>query len=238
MFLRRKPAEKSFVEEDRCNRIFNLKHHLQQHLNKKKPCRIQIFQNESIYSKMNPNESPTKEPINEEKQEETTYKCKYCEKYFSTNSNMNKHVKRSCKDKKHVDNFKKLYEMFENFKKQQAEKEKEMKNNFLKENKEIKKENKKLLKEIQNLKTGSLGPANITINTDNSVTNNIQLNNYGQENTSYLATSEFINKIKMQSNVLGLLSYENEKHCNPMFITKKTMYTTPKRATNCYSFIY
>jgi len=89
-----------------------------------------------------------------------------------------------------------------------------------KENTEIKKkyekETKKLSKEIAKLKKK---PNNITINntnnSKNSITNNIQLNSYGKENTEYLANPGFINQIKMQSNLLGLLTYQNRKHCDP-----------------------
>jgi len=103
--------------------------------------------------------------------------------------------------------------MFEEFKKQQElyKKEQEVKD------KQYEKREKKLLKKIEKLEQK---PNSVTIHntstTDNSIiNNNVQLNSYGYENTNYLKTSEFIKRIKMKSNILGLLEYENSKHCHP-----------------------
>jgi len=94
-----------------------------------------------------------------------------------------------------------------NSKKEQKEKEKE----FLKENKKLSKKIRKLENKPNRVTINN----NNNTNTDNSIVNNVQLNSYGFENTSYLENKEFIEKIKKLPNLLGLLEYENRIYCDP-----------------------
>jgi len=175
---------------DRCDKIFNLRHHLTRHLIKKIPCKPE---NESKRIQVNPIESniieiyTSEEPgSSDEKQDQLNHECNYCKKQFSTNSNLHKHMKRSCKKKVEEENYIKLHNMFEQMK-----------------------------REMETLKNN---PQNITINnssTNSSVTNNVQLNNYGKETTDYLENAEFFNKIKMMPNLLGILEYANAKYGHP-----------------------
>ena len=103
---------------DRCNKIFNRKYHLARHLNKKTPCKALI---ESKRIHVNPNESNSyldQTGLNEKNKDQIIYECNHCKKHFSTNSNMHKHMKRSCKKKEEVGNYIKLQKMFEQMKKE------------------------------------------------------------------------------------------------------------------------
>ena len=84
---------------ERCYRIFKLQHHLKNHLKKKFFCKKK---EESKRIQANPNESSnsssSKYGLNKEKHNQIIHECNFCKKQFSTNSNLNKHMKRSCKN--------------------------------------------------------------------------------------------------------------------------------------------
>ena len=174
---------------ERCNRIFQLKHHLQQHLKKKNKCNRPINTIQHISNTQQHNIvqiiNAIKNDLTEEKQDQMIHKCKYCEKEFTRNASVLRHFK-TCKIKHARDE----------------------------EYKELAKMVGILRTEIEKLKSK---PSNVTINnTDNSNTiNNVQLNNYGKENTDYLENAEYLNKIKMKPHLLGLLDYQNRKYCDP-----------------------
>jgi len=129
------------------------------------------------YSKITPNETSLK--INSIDYNETKYECIYCNKYYSTNSNMRKHEK-TCKIK--------------------IEKEK---NDLEKDNeiKELKEMVEKLLvnsdgNTITNNNTNN--NSNNNTNSNNTIHNTININNYGEEDTKYITSDYILNLLKFK----------------------------------------
>ena len=143
---------------------------------------------------------------NENDYKNNIYKCKFCSKTFTRNYSLSRHLK-TCKAKKENFDLLKMYDMIHLLKKENNE----IKIQQVKKDEEYQNNTNKLNKEIQYLKN----KPNITITNNSINTNNIQLNNYGKENIDYLITPKYINKIKMKSNLLGLLDYQNQKYCHP-----------------------
>ena len=82
----------------KCNKEFDKKHHLENHLNKKYPC----IQNSNLFLVI-PENSKKIDKIdeNDEKNENSNnIFCNFCNKNFSTVFNLNKHIKDRCKVKK------------------------------------------------------------------------------------------------------------------------------------------
>jgi hypothetical protein len=125
---------------------------------------------DSIESKMNPNESKIIESTNSLK-----YICTFCNKHYSTNSNLHKHLK-NCKNKKiSTEKIKELEE----------------KNTKLQETVE------KLLEKTQNI--GSMTTNNTNNNNNCNNTNNsvhIHINNYGEEDTKYITKQYILNLLQ------------------------------------------
>ena len=153
------------------------------------------------------------------------HKCKYCNKYYSNNSHMNRHMKKCIKKRKNEtvsltideskDNEAKLSEYIKVIEKEnkliKREKKDMLKENKLikkekkamgKENELIKKEKKAMGKEIEKLidKVG-----NVTTN-NNMLQQNIIINNYGNENLDYLTEGYLTSLLKIPcGSVLTLL---------------------------------
>ena len=150
------------------------------------------------------------------------HKCKYCNKYYSNNSHMNRHMKKCIKNEtvsltidESNDNEAKLSEYIKVIEKEneliKKEKKDMQKENKLikkekkamgKENELIKKEKKAMGKEIEKLidKVG-----NITTN-NNMLQQNIIINNYGNENLDYLTEGYLTSLLKIPcGSVLTLL---------------------------------
>ena len=175
-----------YYECQRCGYNTTLKGNIKHHLNRKNICKpvlsyISIYDMKSIYdlnlneknpndSKMNPIESILNP--NESKYELNKFICDYCCKFYSTNSNLYKHLK-ICKEKKKSNEQNKITLL---------EKEKE----------ELLKTVEKLLIECSNKSNNSTINSNNSNNTNSNNTNNtIIINNYGDEDTKYI-TKEFI----------------------------------------------
>jgi len=174
----------------RCGYETKHKGHFKNHLNRKKKC-ISVLEDITINdikayysldldninpneSKMNPNESKLN-PL-ESKNKLDNLKCKYCCKFYSTNSNLHKHLK-ICKIKKKTDEQHKITLL---------EKDKE----------ELIETVEKLIIECSNMKNLLESKENYKskniINSNNTNSNNtIIINNYGEEDTKYI-TKEFI----------------------------------------------
>ena len=208
----------------RCDRIFKLKHHLKQHMNRKNICTsknpnhkcdsesqritdiestIPIVDDINISKTMKSNNLqqdddikttiPVVSDINIDKIIVNNYKCQYCNLSFSTNSNMNRHVRLYCKKKKEKEEIRIILE---------------------KHNDEINK-----IMEMLQLK-GDVSPevderksSIINIINNNNIVNNIQINKYGEETIDYV-TPAFIRKIKTNSSLNGLLCLTNHIYCN------------------------
>ena len=175
-----------YYECQRCGYNTTLKGNIKHHLNRKYVCEsilsdISIYDMKSIYNlnlnEKNPNDSkmnPIESKINpcESINELNKYKCDYCCKFYSTNSNLHKHLK-ICKVKKKSNEQNKITLL---------EKEKE----------ELLKTVEKLLIECSNKSNNSTINSNNSNNTNSNNTNNtIIINNYGDENTKYI-TKEYI----------------------------------------------
>jgi hypothetical protein len=187
-----------YYECQRCGYNTTLKGNIKHHLNRKNVCKqvlydISIYDMKSIYNlnlnKKNPNESilnPIESKIvkneskivkNESKNELNNFKCEYCCKFYSTNSNLHKHLK-ICKIKKKTDEQNKITLL---------EKDKD----------ELIETVEKLLIECSNMKeiikTNNTGNNNYSNNTNsnNIIHNTININNYGEEDTKYI-TKQFI----------------------------------------------
>jgi len=175
-----------YYECQRCGYNTTLKGNIKHHLNRKNICKpvlsyISIYDMKSIYdlnlneknpndSKMNPIESILNP--NESKYELNKFICDYCCKFYSTNSNLYKHLK-ICKEKKKSNEQNKITLL---------EKEKE----------ELLKTVEKLLIECSNKSNNSTINSNNSNNTNsNNTKNTIIINNYGDENTKYI-TKEYI----------------------------------------------
>ena len=95
------------------------------HINRKYPCK-KINRNDSVSTKTESvstkMESVSIQTDNTYVENKNEYKCSYCSKILTTNSNWNRHMKENCKMKKQQDNekestYKKLLEEFELIKK-------------------------------------------------------------------------------------------------------------------------
>ena len=172
-----------YYECQRCGYNTTLKGNIKHHLNRKYVCEpvlsdISIYDMKSIYNlnlnKKNPNESKvnpfeSKMNKNESKNGLNKFNCDYCYKFYSTNSNLHKHLK-VCKHKK---------KSYEQNKITLLEKEKE----------ELLKTVEKLLIECSNKSNNTINSNNI--NSNNTIHNTININNYGEEDTKYI-TKEYI----------------------------------------------
>ena len=135
---------------------------------KMNPCDFKNVKNEP---KMNPNEPKIKNiKLNYESsktnEKRKIYKCLYCEKHYTTNSHMNRHMK-TCKLKDKYNN-----------------KDNKSLINYIKK---IEKQQEILKNKIENIIVNTTNTINNTINMQN-----IYINNYGNENLDYL-TKGYLN---------------------------------------------
>ena len=155
-----------------CGKIFKHKGTYLRHQNRKFPC----SKLNHLESQMNHKKSDTCEQKNEnesflESQEKSLNKkvihvCNWCNKEFSTNSNMNRHIKSYCKVKK------------------SNEQEKELiYTQLLQQLEEQNEQNKKLINENKQLKNNSKQTIN---NTINNTTHNIKLVSFGDEDLNII----------------------------------------------------
>lgn len=185
---------------ERCDKEFAKKGDYTRHVNRKNPCFLSN-QNESFRII---NESQKKDVCNEtesyiEQAHVKDNQCKYCKKFFTTNSNYNRHVNNNCKVKKKLDEEK------ENILNELSHKM----NKIEKENKEIIEKNKELQNEILQMKSKSeskssnINSNNTQNNTQNNIVNNNITNNnniklvaFGSEDLSKLTEEEWMAIIK------------------------------------------
>jgi len=148
-----------------CNFSSNLKSNFQRHLNTlKHKKRIKKIGNnlplkDEIYSEFTP--KPSKIPKSPSKippKPSKIYVCEHCNKEFSRKDNLKRHMMRRCKgDNTDIDYKQMFYEM---------------KHELLKEKQEFKQQINILLEKVGN--------------TTNNITQNIQLNSYGNEDMSHI----------------------------------------------------
>jgi len=205
----------------RCGFSSHIKTHFKRHLeNRKKPCKP-IFSNISIEtmkkeinenvfhivpfeSKLNPKKSSELNLNKSEINSKSKYICDYCNKSYSTNSNMSKHMK-NCKEKKEAEKVKndKIAILEAEMAKVKEEKEAEMA--LMKAQMDIVLgHTKEQMDFMRNQIEILMKKAGNTTNTDNSITNNntnnstkidnqinIHINGFGKEDLSYITDRHF-----------------------------------------------
>ena len=157
--------------------------------------------------------------------EQDLFQCNNCNKYYKYKYNLNKHFKKCCK--KNVKNVKKIKKKQENT------------NEMLKMISQL---NKKLdlLKNDNNKLTKTIGKLTINNYTsyDNSITNNVVVNNYGNEDMSFIkhGVPEYKNFITsvLQQGFPGLQKYIDYKYCNTKHEENFTIKYTNKRQKDIY----
>jgi len=184
--------------------VFKRKWDMKRHLSRKNPCMAKtenipdngikhskIFQNIPKYSK-----NEVKTPSKPVKKINNRFICEYCERTYGQKYNLNKHHKK-CIIKKQVE--------FEKKEKEKLE---------LRTIIEQQKNRIKLLEHNGNVHTINNTNCN---NTTHNNTINITLNNYGDEDISYITEikpKETLKYLLLQG-MSGLHDYINYKYCNP-----------------------
>ena len=202
-----------------CNKDFKQKSNYINHtINKIKPCSkinninsqnniniVDIF--EIIDNNINDNDD-YKNDKNEKNETNETNTCKYCEKNFTRNNNLQRHLNGRCKSKKNIDELEKLKEKF-NF----------LVNNY--QNLEKENENLKIINEKlkhKNINTAQIINNTITKNDNKQINNgiinnvNIQVVQFGNEDINKLDLTDAI-KLYLKSTggniVSNMLKYIN-----------------------------
>ena len=178
---------KEYIKYNLSNKIIN--NEIPQNESKMNPSESKMNPNES---KMNPNES--KMNPNESKNE---YKCKFCEKSYTTNSNLNKHLKickEKAKDEEEKSNLLDLVNML---------------NQQLKDQKEQINEQNKQITEL--IKKAGIQNSNITNNIQNN--NNIKILAYKNTDISHLTDKDYLYCLNRSNMVIPNLI--KKIHFNP-----------------------
>ena len=184
---------------DRCNKHFKLRGDYLRHVNRKIPCKIDApicteiaptpyYKKEYMIENKEEFHAPDKiqiEKINEltnKKQSEVNdLKCNYCNKQFSRNYSLNRHINLRCEIKKQQDNQKE--QIFQKLLDEMMELKKEIS--------ELKKSNKNINKGTINNSQNVDNSKNINNMIDQSQTFNIQLVAFGKEDYDKLTIDEY-----------------------------------------------
>ncbi len=146
----------------RCGTDFKAKHHLKQHYQRQVTCEPKV--SSQTYEQLLNIDFPKKEK---------PYKCKYCDKTFTLQSNRSRHQTSCEHNKTDEDN------------------EESLRLNTI-----LIEELKDLRQEIAELRREQKGSSNIFHNTQNIYINNLQINNFGSESYEHI-TDEFVRKCLM-----------------------------------------
>ena len=206
-----------------CNRHFNRKYNLNQHMKRKNPC-VVIKQNLPKSSKIFQNlpkpsisfQNLPFSPKNNKSVEmnEKRFGCDFCKRSYKHNYNLTKHLK-TCKIKE------------EKEKEKEEEEKKELKLELAKKQIEI-------LKLQAQVASGNTNCNNT--NTNNTVNNtvNVTVNDYGKENINFLESNKYKKLITqiLGNGMLGLQQYIKYKYCNPQQPENLTIKYTNDRSNN------
>ena len=219
-----------------CNYKTTLRNNFERHLNSKKHKRTLIIIDDKLdiidstlinkpFSTLNEPFSTLNEPfstLNEPFSTKKTYICELCEKEFGTKSHLTRHNRLHCKCKKELmvkEQIElKVIEEIKQLKKIANEKSKQLKKIAKEDKKRVAKDNKKdkqieILQKTVNKLMDKVG--NTTINNNNLVNNNVQLNCFGKENLDMITDDikkEMIKgPFKMMPKLLELI-YFNKNH--------------------------
>ena len=203
-----------------CNRHFNRKYNLNQHMKRKNPCvkkeenkndintlahfgssRLNSAQFGSIRLNLAQFGSSSKKL-------KKGFNCDFCQYFTDKKGNLNRHLK-TCKVKK------------------EKEEEKELKLELAKKQIEI-------LKLQAQVASGNTNCNNT--NTNNTVNNtvNVTVNDYGKENINFLESNKYKKLITqiLGNGMLGLQQYIKYKYCNPQQPENLTIKYTNDRSNN------
>jgi len=186
----------------KCERVFKRKWDMKRHLTRKNPCMAKTvdipksginhsktFQNIPKYSKNEPKtETKSVKKIN------NRFVCEFCQRTYGQKYNLNKHQKKCA-----------IKEQIEKEEKEQIEL------------RSIIEEHKNRLKLFENHDTSQIINNTNCNNTTHNNTINITLNNYGDEDISYITEikpKETLKYLLLQG-MSGLHDYINYKYCNP-----------------------
>ena len=217
----------------RCKYTTNRRCNFKKHLYRKYVCKakendieIDILRNEfdTSESKYNVNtmSMQSKCNVNTMSMQNSKNICKYCKKTFKQRQGKYLHMKKYCKVKKQKEKednelLKMIQELIEDNKEIKETNEK-----LHDENKEIKKE----LKKVKNVKAVKAINNQTNIKDSNI---NININNYGNENISFL-TPQFLAKLILQKGVYPLIpNLIKEIHFNKEFPENKNLKITNKK---------
>jgi hypothetical protein len=224
---------------ERCNKQFIIKCVYITHINRKYPCKKVEPPNDSKLtpndSKLTPNDSKltpndSKLTPNDSKLTpndsklihiniEKEYTCNYCNKVFSKNSNIYRHIKVSCKVKKQDDSEKEqIYQQLLNEHLNIKNENKDIKN----ENETIKNKLTELEKKLSTNKTTNKTTNNNTKNINNGIIQNIQIVAHGKEDLSKIKENVIIQLVKRGWRSIPM--FTEYLHCNNKFPEQKNIY--------------
>ena len=207
---------------DRCNRCFNRKYNLNQHLKRKKPC-VKKEENENdINTSAQFGSFPAQfgsfrlNLAHSSKKQQKGFNCDFCQYSTDKKGNLNRHLK-TCKVKKEKENESSL----------------ELKLELAKKQIEI-------LKLKAQVASGNTNCNNTnttnTSNSNNTVNNtvNITVNDYGKEDVNFLESNKYKKLITqiLGSGMHGLQEYIKYKYCNPQQPENLTIKYTNDRSNN------
>jgi hypothetical protein len=177
----------------KCNKEFEKKHHLKNHLNKKFPCiqNIILFHDIPENSKKVDKIDENEENIIKNENSNNIF-CNYCNKNFSTVFNLNKHIKDRCKVKKLQDEEKENIFKILLLKEEELKLQKEQIDKLTKMNFDLNNKINKLIDKvsIQNINKGVINNIN---NINNIVINQDKLCKFGTEDIKLIDNKLFNN---------------------------------------------
>jgi hypothetical protein len=173
-----------------CAKVFNHRGNYQQHLNRKKPCSIDVAScsTENVISQPTKNTCSNSCSIDEKNK----YNCKFCQKNFKHHSSLYRHQNYFCKNNTDDSN------------------KDEIIKSLITELKTIK-------QQMNITNTNSHNTSNNSHNTNNTTNNNIQINlvPYGKENYDFIPVKQWISYFNSPHNCIPRIT--KDVHFNPEY---------------------
>ena len=178
---------------DRCSKIYSKKYDYNRHINRKNPCKKKTNISAGFRPNFTNKNTKIKNDLNInnenliEENDKQLFKCNYCNKFFTRQDSLERHIQLRCIIKKKQENQKEeiFNKLLDEMKKQNDKLE------------QIEKQNKELKNEISGIKTKNKNINNGTINNNtldqsNNINSfNIQLVAFGKEDYDKLTEKEY-----------------------------------------------